>query len=145
MKTPREACPRCGQVGRVVKDATVRAMLEPALAADLLAAPRRFCRTPDCEVLYYAANGRIARKQESRVRVGIKEAQDPIPLCYCFGFSRADVEREIAQAGRSTIPERIAAEVAARRCSCEVKNPSGACCLGEVRAAAAAIQERGAS
>src|SRR5713101_2012113 len=47
----------------------------------------------------------------------------------CFNFSRADVRREC------TISARIAAEVRAGRCACEVKNPSGACCLGEVNRA----------
>jgi hypothetical protein len=33
------------------------------------------------------------------------------------------------------MPERITGEVEAGRCACEVKNPSGACCLGEVNKA----------
>ena len=37
-----------------------------------------------------------------------------------------------AETGRSTIAERIAAEVKAGNCACEVKNPSGKCCLGDV-------------
>lgn len=138
----RKACPACEQVGRPVADATVRAMLDPGHAERLLCVERRFCRTPSCEVLYYGSDGRIARKQDARVRVGVKETEDPIPLCYCFGFDRADVELEIAQTGGCTVPERIAAEVGAGRCACEVKNPSGACCLGEVRAAVKAALRR---
>ena len=41
----------------------------------------------------------------------------------------------IARTGGCTIPERISAGIRAGRCACEVKSPSGACCLGEVRAA----------
>ena len=131
----RQACPACKQVGRRVGDETIRAMLDPAQAERLLSVERRFCRTPSCEVLYYGPHGSIARKQDARVRVGLKETRDPIPLCYCFGFDRADVEREIAGTGGCTIPERISAEIRAGRCACEIKNPSGQCCLGEVRAA----------
>jgi len=120
-------------VGRPVADVTIRAMLDPQFAAPLLSVERRFCRTPSCEVLYYGPDGRFARKQDARVRVGLKETEDPIPLCYCFGFSRADVEREIAQTRSCTIPDQIAAEIRAGRCACEIMNPSGACCLGEVR------------
>jgi hypothetical protein len=112
-------------------------MLAPQLAQPLLSVERRFCRTPTCEIIYYGVDGRIARKQDALVRVGLKETQDPIPLCYCFGFSRADVEREVAQTRSCTIPERITAEVRAGRCACEIKNPSGVCCLGEVRATVA--------
>jgi hypothetical protein len=37
--------------------------------------------------------------------------------------------------GQCTIPARIAAEIRAGRCACAIRNPSGACCLGEVNRA----------
>jgi len=101
----------------------------------MLAVERRFCRTPSCEIVYYGGDGRAIAKRDVPVRVGLKEREDPIPLCYCFGFSRADVREELAAGGQCTIPARIAAEVRAGRCACEIKNPSGACCLGEVNRA----------
>src|SRR5262249_4334747 len=67
-----------------------------------------------------------------RVRVGFKEHDDPIPLCYCFGFDEADVREEIACTGESAIPQKISAMVKQGLCACETRNPSGACCLGEV-------------
>jgi hypothetical protein len=66
------------------------------------------------------------------VRVGSKKTADPIPVCYCFGFTRKNIQDEIAETGRSAIGERITAEVMAGNCACEVKNPSGKCCLGSV-------------
>lgn len=129
------ACPRCGAVGKVVGDETIRAILKPGQAERLLAVERRFCRTPSCAVLYYATDGRVAEKGAASVRVGVKETEDPIPLCYCFEFTRAHVRREVAETGDSTIPDRIDAEIRAGRCACERKNPSGACCLGDVRKA----------
>ncbi len=39
---------------------------------------------------------------------------------------------EIRSTGKSTVAERITAEVKAGNCACEVKNPSGKCCLGDV-------------
>ncbi len=135
------ACPRCGHVGRVVADRTMRAILKPGHADALLGVERRFCKTPECEVLYYGADGRLVEKGAAAVRVGVKESQEPVPLCYCFGFSRADVRRQVADRGESDMPARISAEVRAGRCSCEVKNPSGTCCLGEVNKAVKEAQE----
>jgi hypothetical protein len=66
------------------------------------------------------------------VRVGAKETADPIPVCYCFGFTRKDIEDEIVETGRSTVADRIKTEVNAGNCACEVRNPSGKCCLGGV-------------
>jgi hypothetical protein len=129
------ACPSCGATGRPVADKTIRAILTPAHASSMLAVERRFCRTPSCEVVYYGEDGRALAKRDVTVRVGLKEREDPVPLCYCFGFSRADVREELASGGQCTIPARIAAEIRARRCACEFKNPSGACCLGDVNRA----------
>lgn len=129
------ACPSCATVGRVVADKTIQAIVSPTQALSLLAVGRRFCGTPSCDVVYYGDDGRAATKSDIPIRVGLKEREDPIPLCYCFGFSVVDVRREIAETGRCTIPARIAAEVRAGRCSCEVTNPSGTCCLGEVNRA----------
>lgn len=117
-------CPRCGATGRVVGDATIQALLIPGQAGSLLFVERRFCKTPTCDVLYYGADGRFVGK-----------TADPIPLCYCFDFARADVRREVAATGACSIPAQITAEVRAGRCACETRNPSGVCCLGEVNKA----------
>jgi hypothetical protein len=135
------ACPSCGATGRPVADKTIRAILTPAHASSMLAVERRFCRTPSCEVVYYGEDGRALAKRDVTVRVGLKEREDPVPLCYCFGFSRADVREELASGGQCTIPARIAAEIRARRCACAIKNPSGACCLGDVNRAVQEEQE----
>ena len=96
----RTACPRCGAVGKVVGDETIRAILKPGHADALRALERRFCGTPSCAVLYYDAEGRAVEKSAASVRIGVKEAEDPIPLCApCFWGSpaRADVRREVAE------------------------------------------------
>src|SRR5207245_8088349 len=109
---------------------TVESILQPVALA-LLGAEPRFCRTRDCDVVYYGSDGSCARKEQSRVRVGIKEREHPVAVCYCFGFTKADIERELLQTGGCTIAARITAEVKAGNCACEIKNPSGACCLGD--------------
>jgi hypothetical protein len=93
-----------------------------------------FCEARDCDVVYFPFDPQAAtfRRQDLVVRVGAKETADPIPICYCFGFTRKDIEDEIAASGRSTVAERISAEVKQGNCACEVKNPSGKCCLGDV-------------
>jgi len=68
-----------------------------------------------------------------RIRVGLKVKSDPIPLCYCFGFDESHIRDEIARSGSTTIPERISKLIREGLCACESRNPSGACCLGEVK------------
>ena len=97
-----------------------------------------FCGARDCDVVYFSFDPQapIFRREHLMVRVGAKETADPIPICYCFGFTRQDIWDEIRSTGKSTVAERITTEVKAGHCACEVKNPSGKCCLGDVTRAA---------
>ena len=56
-------------------------------------------------------------------------------LCYCFGFDTEMARTEIRATGRCTVPSRIAAEMKADRCACEIRNPQGSCCFANVTAA----------
>jgi len=129
-QTPVGFCPSCGLKGKPVATLTVK-----NLVADHTRVPsdRLFslCWTTECEVVYFFGK-EVFRKSDLKVRVGFKEQQDPIPLCYCFGYDREDLRREIEAQGASKIPDRIKAEVKAGFCACEVKNPAGSCCLGDV-------------
>lgn len=104
----------------------------------------RCCDEPTREA-FYGADGQSVGKSAAVVRVGLKETADPIPLCYCFGVTRADIASEVAQKGDSDVPARITAEVQAGRCVCETANPTGRCCLGVVRKAVKAAQDSMAS
>ncbi len=44
-------------------------------------------------------------------------------ICYCFGYTVADLEKDVEEHGRSTIMERIMAEKKAGACQCMEKNP----------------------
>lgn len=129
-------CPDCGRQGKSVANLTVKSLVRDHTR---VSGQERysFCRTPRCEVVYFGAGG-IFRKPDLKVRVGLKETEDPVPLCYCFDYARADVRRDFAEHGRTEILDRIKAEVQAGFCACEVKNPAGTCCLGEITRA---IQE----
>ena len=46
-------------------------------------------------------------------------------VCYCFGYTREDIEKDFFQMGGSLILEKIAAEKKAGGCDCAHKNPKG--------------------
>jgi len=108
-------------------------MLKPSLLNRMTDGVWRFCAGADCRVVYFAEDGDVVfTTDDLRVRMRLKEHEDPIPLCYCFGFDEADVREEITRTGESAIPQKITAMVKQGLCACEARNPSGACCLGEV-------------
>ncbi len=46
-------------------------------------------------------------------------------VCYCFGYSREDIERDVLANGRSLIMEKIVAAKKYGSCQCNTKNPRG--------------------
>jgi hypothetical protein len=75
----------------------------------------------------------LFRKRDLAVRVGLKEPDDPTaPACYCFGWTPRKILEELERTGKSTVIEQIKAQVKAGNCYCEVTNPQGSCCLGNV-------------
>ncbi|MCL4523224.1 MAG: (2Fe-2S)-binding protein [Acidobacteria bacterium] len=130
---PVMACPVSGKRSKQVDLLTVRSLLRQ-LPLEMPSTAYYFCDDPTCDAVYFPSNPEapIFRRSDLLVRVGTKETEDPIPVCYCFGFTRQDIWDEIRQTGRSTVGERITAEVKAGNCACEVRNPSGKCCLGNV-------------
>ncbi len=131
--TAAALCPVSRTVGWKVDLITVKALLTANALRRLDGKAYRFCPEPDCEIVYFDREAdSIFGKPDLEVRVGQKETDDPIPVCYCFDISVADLRRDIIAVGDTNIPAMITAEVRAGHCACEVKNPQGSCCLGNV-------------
>jgi hypothetical protein len=128
------ACRECGTTGSPVERRTLLHMLRPELFARIGARAYRFCASPGCDTVYFSTDGASAFGTANlRERVGLKAAGDPAaPVCYCFGFTTGDLEAEVRAGRTPEIPRRIQDLVKARLCACEVRRPSGRCCLGEI-------------
>ncbi len=126
-------CPECGSRSKQVETLTVKSLVRH-LPFGMVPAQYYFCEETTCDLVYFPFNAEAPsfHRGDLLVRVGLKEETDPIPVCYCFGVSRQDIWDEIREKGKSSVAERIKAEVKAGNCACEVKNPSGKCCLGNV-------------
>jgi len=46
-------------------------------------------------------------------------------ICYCFNYSRKDIEQDLKRNSRSTIMERIMEAKKLGGCDCSNKNPKG--------------------
>jgi hypothetical protein len=73
-------------------------------------------------------------KAQVRERVYQKEPDSPdVWICYCFRHSVGEVtvgRRE----ERDRIVAHISAGIKADECACDLRNPQGSCCLGNVNA-----------
>jgi len=126
-----EVCPSCGRAGLAVGRITLEALLTSTALARLDPGEHRFCPSPGCDVVYFGS-GEPFRRADVRAPVFQKRRPGTRTVCYCFEIGEERIVREAATTGRSPSCERIRQLVKAGRCACEVRNPRGACCLGDV-------------
>ncbi len=129
------ACPASGAGGVRVELQTVKALLTASALRRLEPTVHRFCPDASCDVVYFDEQGRTFSTADLRVDVWQKQSEGQRVLCYCFGENEADIRTELADTGHSRAPERVRAHIQAGRCACEIRNPRGTCCLGDVTAA----------
>jgi hypothetical protein len=119
-----------------VDSLTVKALLTETALRRFEPGLYRFCPDASCEVVYFTELPLAFLKSDVRVPVWQKETPGQRTVCYCFGENEADIRIEIERDGHSGAVDRVRAHIAAGRCACEVRNPRGACCLGDVMLAA---------
>ena len=134
MGLPAEACPSCGTKGASVDPITLKALLtEAGLRRGVPPAPR-FCAMAECPVVYFD-NAAPVRFEEGLLTVRVhakRRGDESVPVCYCFGYTPRSIRQGLETTGQSGASEDVTREVKAGRCACEVKNPKGSCCLGDV-------------
>lgn len=133
-------CPASGSPGTAVDLHTVKALLTELALRRLQPCTHRFCPDLDCDVVYFDAHGGCFRRPEIRVPVWQKEPFGAREICYCFDESEASIRAEIDARGSSLAVERVRDHINAGRCACEVRNPRGACCLGDLIAAVKRVE-----
>ena len=65
-----------------------------------------------------------------KVPVFQKDSGMDVPICYCFDWTRERILQTVKHGGKPL--EEIKANVQAGHCGCEVNNPQGVCCIGNV-------------
>ena len=129
----RRACPACGKQGKAVEVTTVRAQLAVSLRS-VTGEAYFFCATSDCPDVYFTPDGSEQfTTGQLRELVFQKALANPAaPVCYCFQHSLGAIKAADA-ATRAQILADITAGVQAGQCACDLRNPQGSCCLGNVR------------
>lgn len=127
-------CPDCSKAGKPVQGQTVKALLAVSLRA-VGDADYLFCRTPTCPIVYFASDGsHVFTAEQVREQVYQKLPDEAgVFVCYCFRHTVGDV-RDATTEGQAALVEDINEGIQAGQCACDLRNPQGSCCLGNVRA-----------
>lgn len=138
----RAVCPACATLGKAVSVTTVRALLRTSLRAVTHAA-YHFCATPDCPIVYFSCDGgRHFTTDHLRELVFQKAPTDPAAVvCYCFRYTRKAIQHADTSTHTHIVAD-ITAGIHAGQCACDIRNPQGSCCLGNVRRLVASLQNK---
>ncbi|TAK55080.1 MAG: (2Fe-2S)-binding protein [Bacteroidetes bacterium] len=129
-------CPVSGTLSRKVQRRTVEHLIKSERRDVIENVQYYYCAEPTCEVVYFSGeNVPYFTKNNVSVKVFAKEPGDDVNACYCFDWTRKRIQEELVNTGKSTASLQIAREIKAGTCACDVKNPKGECCLGDVNSA----------
>ena len=129
----KNTCPECGRSGKSVQEQTVKSLLSISLR-HVGDTEYLFCRTQTCPVVYFSDDGDQAFTMEQvGERVYQKEPEaENVFICYCFGHTVGQL-RTASSKARIAILDNISTGINAGQCACDLRNPQGSCCLGNVR------------
>lgn len=134
-------CPKCGEKVKGVLGKTLEHLLTDVAKSKLDCFDGfYFCTSPSCEVVYFRDETLLTQKDISVV-VGHKDGASPATVCYCFEWSKEKIKAELQEKKESTATEDIKHKMDTVGCSCEILNPSGGCCLGDVGKTVKAIKK----
>ena len=130
---PRAECPVSKTLSRKIQRRTLEHLLKPEKIGTIQNVQYYYCTDPNCTVVYFS-NETVPyfTVDDVSVKVLPKDKGDDVNVCYCFNWTRARINEGLASTGKSTASLKIANEVKAGNCACDIKNPKGECCLGDV-------------
>ncbi len=125
----RANCPECGGVYKLVHLATLLHQLSSPHNQSIKEQSFYFCSNPECNIVYFGNAGDRYSVEQVRSPIGQKQTVDSRLICYCFDISAQAAADDLNENGTSEIKEFVKAQTRAKRCACDIRNPSGKCCL----------------
>ena len=128
-KSGKAICPECNTQQNEVSFQTVLFHTKCPENQSLPQSDFYFCSNPQCAIVYFNVDGRTVEKSQVRGHVGQKRQDLERTLCYCFGLSQKQFDEEVKSQGKSPSKDWIIEQTRNHNCACEIRNPSGRCCL----------------
>lgn len=119
-------CPLNGQRYAQVSRRTVMHQVRQPWRRELTAQSYYFCDDPNCDVVYFGNDQQLILRSEMRQTVGQKSITADKSVCYCFDILLRDLQTKHDQI---TLKAFVTEQTRTSACDCEIRNPSGKCCL----------------
>lgn len=121
--TSKIKCPSCDNNCSLVNHKTILYQLKKPWLYDLSDKSFYYCSSTECNVVYFC---------EGNMTIGFDELifqseSFKNTLCFCFNISKLDMQQQ------PNLKEFVLSQTKNGLCACEIKNPSGKCCLKNIK------------
>lgn len=125
---PSGVCSACKVKGSSVSIRTLFHHLKPNSLETINEQEYWFCGSDQCPIVYFSNEGAKFTEENLREFTWLKNTNEKArTVCHCFGYSADQVLIPSFQAA-----VKIRDYIRRRFCQCEIRNPSGQCCLSVV-------------
>ncbi|OQK16042.1 hypothetical protein AU255_13085 [Methyloprofundus sedimenti] len=125
------ACPECHQFGKSISLKTLYHNVRFPENQQILADSYFYCANKSCAVAYFSISGKIlAQYLLSSAQAQAIEADK---LCYCFDISAAQYRSALKDNIAERVKNFVIEQTKTGLCACEIRNPSGQCCLAKFK------------
>ncbi len=121
----KQNCPVCGFTCKSVGMPTLYHQVKFPENQSLVTDSYYYCPTKTCSVGYFSTIGNTIPKQQLRSNHAIQDDA----ICYCFDISAAQYLAALKNHSAKSIKAFVIQCTKAAECACEIRNPSGQCCL----------------
>ncbi|MFW5443361.1 MAG: putative iron-sulfur cluster-binding metallochaperone [Methylococcaceae bacterium] len=122
-------CPQCGISCKKISMKTVFHQVKFPDILDVDIANYYYCADKTCSVGYFSQPGKTILKNQLRAFTELKNNK----LCYCFDINTEQYVNSLKDETASTIKIFVIQKTKAGDCACEIRNPSGQCCLADFK------------
>jgi Zinc binding domain len=129
LKPATQACPQCDIACKNVEMRTLYHQVRFPENQQIIADTYYFCPAKNCATAYFSVAGNSAPKQHLRTHQDIQSDK----LCYCFDIDAADYLTALNTNHAEPIKNFVMQRTKSGECACELRNPSGQCCLAKFK------------
>lgn len=122
-------CPKCHHSCNSVSLKTLYHHVKFPENQTVLAGDYYFCADKACTVAYFSATGSMFPKP----LLISAQAIEGDKLCYCFDISEAKYRAALKNGSAELTKNFVIEQTKAGLCACEVRSPSGQCCLAKFK------------
>jgi Zinc binding domain len=128
-KATAQACPQCGTSCKNVEMRTLYHQVRFPENQGIISDSYYFCPSKDCATAYFSTIGKSIPKQHLTTHKNIQNDK----LCYCFDIDAAGYQAALSTNHSETIKNFVIQRTKSGECACEIRNPSGQCCLAKFK------------